>query len=65
MRQLKRRWAKLTRDPATTPLAAKLEELARALHTRLLEVIGEPGSVRRKRRARKKGVRHALLALTC
>ncbi len=62
VRQLKRRWAKLGRDSATAPLAAKLEELAKALHARLLEIVGEPGSVRRKRKARKKSALHVLFA---
>ena len=58
VRQLKRRWVKLTGDPATAPLAAKLEELARALHARLVQIVGEPSSGGRKRKARKRGARH-------
>ena len=55
VRQLKRRWLKLTADPTCAPLAAKLQELAMALHLRLLALIGEPGPARPKCRGVKKG----------
>ena len=50
VRQLKRRWLKLTADPACAPLAAKLQELAQALHRRLLALVGEPGPAQPRRR---------------
>ena len=55
VRQLKRRWLKLTADPTCAPLAAKLQELAQALHRRLLALVGEPGPTQRKRRGVRKG----------
>ena len=55
MRQLKRRWLKLTADPACAPLAAKLQELAKALHQRLLALVGEPGPTAPKCRGVRKG----------
>ena len=55
-RQLKRRWVKLTTDPTCAPLTVKLEEVATALHRRLLAVVGEPTLNRRKGRAPRKGV---------
>ncbi len=55
VRQLKRRWLTLTADPTCAPLAAKLQELATALHLRLLALVGDPGPTRPKRRGVKKG----------